>query len=107
MPTTVVHGKKAPCDVYIGRPSPWGNPFAIGRDGTREAVIVAYRQWIVQQPHLLEQIPQLRDKVLCCWCAPQACHGGALSELAALPDRQLEALIALATVRAEVKAGPG
>jgi hypothetical protein len=25
--------------VYIGRPSKWGNPFVIGRDGTRADVI--------------------------------------------------------------------
>lgn len=26
--TLVVHCKKAPYDVYIGRPGPWGNPFS-------------------------------------------------------------------------------
>jgi len=25
--------------VYIGRPSKWGNPFVIGRDGSRADVI--------------------------------------------------------------------
>ena len=25
-----------PYDVYVGRPSKWGNPFLIGRDGTEE-----------------------------------------------------------------------
>jgi Domain of unknown function (DUF4326) len=25
--TTVVHCKRSPHDVYIGRPSIWGNPF--------------------------------------------------------------------------------
>lgn len=25
--------------VYIGRPSIWGNPFVIGRDGTRDDVV--------------------------------------------------------------------
>lgn len=29
--TTVVHCKRSRCDVYIGRPSKWGNPFVIGR----------------------------------------------------------------------------
>jgi hypothetical protein len=29
--------------VYIGRPSKWGNPFVIGRDGSREEVIEKYR----------------------------------------------------------------
>ena len=33
---SVVHCKKEAFDVYIGRPSNWGNPFVIGRDGTRK-----------------------------------------------------------------------
>ena len=41
--TDVVHCKKAPFDVYIGRPSKWGNPYSIGPDGTREEVIEKYR----------------------------------------------------------------
>jgi hypothetical protein len=39
----VVHCKREPYDVYIGRPSKWGNPFQIGRDGTRDEVIAKYR----------------------------------------------------------------
>jgi hypothetical protein len=35
-------------DVYVGRPSKWGNPFVIGRDGSREEVIAKYRAWIVR-----------------------------------------------------------
>lgn len=31
----VVHCKRARYDVYIGRPSQWGNPFQIRHDGTR------------------------------------------------------------------------
>jgi hypothetical protein len=27
--------RAAPDRVYVGRPSKWGNPFVIGRDGTR------------------------------------------------------------------------
>ena len=37
--TKVVHCKREPFDIYIGRPSKWGNPFVIGRDGNREQVI--------------------------------------------------------------------
>ena len=29
-----------PNAVYIGRPSIWGNPFVIGKDGTRAEVVV-------------------------------------------------------------------
>lgn len=80
--TSVVHCKRAPFDVYIGRPSIWGNPFAIGRDGTREQVIAKYRDWVQRQPELMAQVHLLRGKRLACWCAPQACHGDVLAELA-------------------------
>ncbi len=79
---TVVHCKRAPYDVYIGRPSKWGNPFAIGKDGTRSEVIDKYRTWIVTQPHLMASLPELKGKILGCWCAPQPCHGDVLSQLA-------------------------
>jgi Domain of unknown function (DUF4326) len=32
--------------VYIGRPSILGNPFKIGKDGTREEVGQKYRVWL-------------------------------------------------------------
>jgi len=69
--------------VYGGRPSKWGNPFAIGRDGTRDEVIAKYRAWLMQQPALLAQLPELRGKNLVCWCAPQRCHADVLTEFAA------------------------
>lgn len=60
----------------------WGNPFEIGKDGTRREVIAKYREWILQQPQLLAALPQLRNKVLGCWCAPLECHAEILVELA-------------------------
>jgi uncharacterized protein DUF4326 len=82
MKTTVVHCKRGKHDVYIGRPSKWGNPFAIGKDGTREQVIEKYRQWLMTQPALLAALPELTGKTLGCWCAPHVCHGDVLAELA-------------------------
>ena len=89
----VVHCRKSEYDVYIGRfnasvrggSNPeWGNPFRIGDDGmTREDVILRYRDWLLAQPALVEKArTELRDKVLACWCAPQACHGHVLAEVA-------------------------
>ena len=81
--TTVVHCKRAPFDIYIGRPSKWGNPFVIGRDGNREQVIEKYRAYILDHPALLAAVQsELKGKVLGCWCAPQSCHGDVLAELA-------------------------
>jgi len=81
MSIRVVHFKKSKYDIYIGRPSKWGNPFTIGEDGTREQVIKKYRDWITTQPDLLLALPELKDKILGCWCAPKSCHGDVLVEL--------------------------
>lgn len=72
--------------VYVGRPSKWGNPFVIGRDGTREEVVEKYRRWIQTQPHLLQALPELTGADLVCWCAPLPCHADVLLELARLLD---------------------
>jgi Domain of unknown function (DUF4326) len=80
----VVHCKREAYDVYIGRPSKWGNPFVLGKDGTREQVIAKYRCWLLTQPALMAALPELRGKTLGCWCAPHACHGDVLVELANL-----------------------
>ena len=77
----VVHHKRSAFDIYIGRPGPWGNPFEIGRDGSRVEVIEKYRAWIVKQDDLLARLPELRGKILGCWCAPLPCHGDVLLEL--------------------------
>src|SRR4030042_1681537 len=83
MRTTVVHCKKEKYDVYIGRPSKWGNPFEIGRDGTREDVIEKYKKWILGNPSLLKDIvPELKGKRLGCWCSPKPCRGDVLAFLA-------------------------
>jgi hypothetical protein len=82
MATKVVHCKHEPYDVYIGRPSKWGNPFEIGKDGTREDVIEKYREWIITQPSLLASLYTLKDRTLGCWCKPKLCHGDILAELA-------------------------
>jgi hypothetical protein len=80
---TVVHCKRAEYDVYIGRPSRWGNPFQIGRDGTRDEVIARYERWVLEQPELLAALGELEGKTLGCWCAPKRCHGDVLALLAA------------------------
>ena len=77
----IVHCKRETYDVYIGRPSKWGNPFIIGRDGDRQEVIAKYEGWIITRPKLIEALPELQNKVLGCWCSPQACHGEVLITL--------------------------
>jgi len=81
--TRVVHCKREPYDVYIGRPSKWGNPFKSGRDGTLEEVLEKYRQHILSRPDLLAALHELEGKTLGCWCKPKPCHGDVLIELLA------------------------
>lgn len=83
--TRVVNKRTDQFDVYIGRPSPWGNPFVIGRDGTREQVINSYERWFISQPELVERArKELKGRTLGCWCKPLACHGDVLVKYAEL-----------------------
>lgn len=78
MTIKVVHCKKSSYDIYIGRPSKWGNPFSIGKHGTREEVISKYEAYIMDNSELLKALPELKGKILGCWCTPKACHGDVL-----------------------------
>lgn len=77
----IVHCKKSKYNVYIGRPSKWGNPFTIGKDGNRQEVIIKYEKYIRDKPDLLNSLNELKDKVLGCWCSPKECHGDVLIKL--------------------------
>ncbi len=88
MTNRVVHCKRQPYDVYIGRPGKWGNPFVLKRESDRAAALEQYRAWVMRQPELMAALGELRGKVLGCWCAPRLCHGDVLVELAdALGDK--------------------
>ena len=82
MKTTVVSVKTLTYDVRIDRQTKWGNPFFVGRDGTRAQVIEKYRAYILERPELLASLSELRGKRLGCHCAPLTCHGDVLAELA-------------------------
>lgn len=77
----VVHCKLEPYDVYIGRPSKWGNPFHLKAEVSRHNVLENYRYWISGNKKLLLDLHELDNKVLGCWCAPRLCHGNILAEL--------------------------
>lgn len=68
--------------VYVGRPSVWGNPYIIGKHGTREQVVALYREHLRRSPGLMSRIDELRGRNLVCYCAPLACHADVLLELA-------------------------
>lgn len=68
--------------VYVGRGSKWGNPFRIGADGDRAAVIASHARWLRDQHDLLRALDELLGRDLVCFCAPQACHADLLLRLA-------------------------
>jgi len=81
---TVVNRHHEPFDVYIGRGTPWGNPFGVNEYG-RERCIELYRAYIERQleedPNLVQELLKLKDKRLGCSCKPRACHGDVLLDL--------------------------
>jgi|SRR5262245_47002526 len=93
--------------IYIGRPSLLGNPFVIGRDGTRPEVVFQYRRWLWQQIKLrgkvyyeLEHIAELArrgDVTLICWCKVPGhaipCHGDVIKSAVEWMDRQNSSMI--------------
>lgn len=103
MTTRVVHCKRAPFDVYIGRPGHFGNPFthkplsdtkAEFQTATVAEAIARYAEWVRTQPAVLARLPELRGKILGCWCTPRTltasdrpyvCHGQVLAAMADAP----------------------
>lgn len=93
MSIVVTNRHRPPYYLYsarIGRPTALGNPYVIGRDGTRAEIIAKYAVWLDEQ--LRADTPARRyfttivarakqaaalgkPFALECYCAPQPCHG--------------------------------
>jgi hypothetical protein len=78
--------------VYVGdnenhtgyKRSIWYNPDKPGKDKSEERrnyVCDKYKNRIDNTPELLATLPELKGKVLGCWCHPLRCHGDYLAEL--------------------------
>ena len=84
METRVVNIRREPCDIFIGRPSDFGNPYKIGEWGKdREAVVALYRAYFYEKlkfDYFREAVEKLRGKKLGCFCKPLACHGDVIVE---------------------------
>lgn len=67
--------------IFIGRPSTLGNPYIIGKDGDRDAVVNKYTNYLVRKiidndVTVINAIRELKDNdTLVCFCKPEACHG--------------------------------
>lgn len=81
MKTTVVSKVYLSYTVDIGRPNPLGNPYIIGRDGTREEVIAKHKVLFLNSERLMKIARETcRGEVLGCYCKPKACHGDTIAE---------------------------
>lgn len=68
------HYKNKPLPVgarYIGRGTPYGNPFVIGKDGNRQECVDKFEREVL--PDL--DVEPLRGFDLICSCYPLPCHG--------------------------------
>ena len=79
--------------VLVDRRTKWGNPWRVGRDGSREEVIARYRADLWRRIRAgevsLEELAELDGCWLACWCEPLPCHGDVLARAAAWAARQL------------------
>lgn len=90
----VVHCKKEPFDVYIGRGSIWGNPYSHKEGtmaehvvGSRSEAIKKYEEYLLSNDDLMKKLPDLKGKTLGCWCFPSSCHGDILLKYANGPSK--------------------
>lgn len=88
MTTVVKVNRRNPnFDVYIGRAwaglpeSKWHNPFRVYGNQPRGSSLANYEHRVRNRPDLIAALPELKDKVLGCWCKPEACHGDVLVKL--------------------------
>lgn len=77
------HGPMPAGAVYVGRGTPWGNPYKVGPDGSREEVIQKFRAFLARRPDLVASVRrELAGRSLVCSCAPAACHADVLLAVA-------------------------
>lgn len=75
-------GLMPPNAIYVGRPTRWGSPYKIGRDGNRSEVIAKYAAWARTRAEDPLFLAPLAGRDLACWCDPLPCHGHVLLRLA-------------------------
>jgi hypothetical protein len=83
------HGEKD--GIYIGRPSPLGNPFVLG-NYERSDSVARYEKWLRERiaagdtkvRAALNEIwreAKTGDVTLLCFCSPLACHGDVIKRV--------------------------
>lgn len=83
--TVVNIHRSAEYDIYAGRPSLLGNPFVLGRDGTRDEVVAKYEEQAWNRMQVDEKfrkaILACEGKRVACFCYPKNCHVLAIARL--------------------------
>ena len=80
------HRNAPPGSVYVGRGTPWGNPYVIKIHGDRETVCKLFEIYLKNRSHLIARIKrELKGKNLVCSCKPALCHGDTLLKIANEP----------------------
>ena len=93
--TSVVNLSTNSYDVYVGRPSPYGNKWSTKPSRYPDTIIVSakkeaiqrYTEWLLASANLLKFLAPLRGKRLGCFCKTGLpnrleCHGQVLAFLA-------------------------
>ena len=87
---TITHRAKQH-DVYIGRPSPYGNPFSTKDESLADYQVVDLQEALDRFEIYMRLLPEevlyewslaLKSKSLGCWCLPRkACHGTVIADV--------------------------
>ena len=68
-------------ECFIVPQSPWHNPFKINKNKNREDVVSDYIQYLQKNKTLINNLSELSNKTLGCWCHPLDCHGHSIISL--------------------------
>ncbi len=78
--------------VYVGRPTPLGNPFRLESEEQREEVVARYATWLEGElrqgnreitrtlEELYRRLKHRGTLTLLCFCAPKRCHAEVIAE---------------------------
>ena len=76
--TRVVNMHRSEYDVYVGRPSIFGNPFCTKPGEDRMKTIAKYQSYFLDRiktdPEFRQAAEDLKGKILGCHCKPKPCH---------------------------------
>lgn len=87
--------------IYVGRPSPFGNPYSSKEKSsaykvdTKKEAIQNYRDYILSNldilDHLISELKINNYNKIGCYCKPSSCHGDVLKDL--IKERTTKSII--------------